>query len=131
MQNDGFFFRLRGEMELELPHSLYLSADGGYNTRYIMLQGRGSTSYNYTLSLSKYFLKNQLRVSCSAGSFLPTHYTKHNDWQADNYRYRSSYRYYQAYFNLGIRYTFGRLKARVKSTDKTIQNNDIKVDYSE
>lgn len=57
MQNDGFFFRLRGEMELELPHSLYLSADGGYNTRYIMLQGRGSTSYNYTLSLSKYFLK--------------------------------------------------------------------------
>lgn len=131
MQNDGFFFRLRGEMELELPHDFYLGADGGYNTRYIMLQGRGSTSYNFTFSLSKYFLKNQLRGSCSAGSFFPVHYTKHNDWSADSYRYHSSYRYYQAYFNVGVRYTFGRLKARVKSTSKTIQNNDLKTDYSE
>lgn len=97
-----------------------------------MLQGKGSKGYNYELSISKYFLKNRLRLAFSAGSFLPVHYTKYYDQTAENYRYHSSVRYYQAFFNFSVSYRFGHLKARrVKDTQKNISVNDVKYDYDE
>lgn len=131
MKNDGFFFRMRGELELELPRDCYLGMEGSYNTRYILLQGKGGKGYYYDLSLSKYFLKNKLRLACSASSFLPIHYTKYNDQTAENYRYHAENRYYQASFSFSVRYRFGKLKARVKNTEKTISNDDIKTAYDE
>lgn len=127
-----FFFKVRGLLEWELPYELYLGAEGSYDTRYLMLQGKGSKGYNYELSISKYFLKNRLRLACSAGSFLPVHYTKYYDQTAENYRYHSSVRYYQAFFNFSVSYRFGHLKARrVKDTQKNISVNDVKYDYDE
>lgn len=129
--NDGLFFRMRGLWEQELPFGLYLELEGRYNTRYIMLQGKGSTSYSYNLSLSRSFLNGKLRFICSAGNFLPAYYTKHTDRAAEKYSYHSSRHYCQASFNFSVRYRFGHLKSRVKETQKGISNNDIKYDYDE
>ncbi len=130
-ENDGWFFRVNGMAELELPGDFYLEADGSYHTRYIMLQGTGSEGYNYGLTLTKKMLKNRLTITASASSFLPVHFTSHSHSEFENYIYNSSNRYWNASFSLGVKYSLGKLKARVKQTEHVIQNDDIKTDYNE
>lgn len=129
--NNGFFFRVRGSGEYELPKDFYLDFEGSFNTDYVMLQGKGGKSFYYDLSLTKNFLKNKLRLTASASSFVPIHYTEKGYTEAANYFYSYSSRYFNASFYFSVSYTLGKLKARVKSTEKKIENDDIKTDYSE
>lgn len=130
-KNHGFFFRVRGSGEYELPKNFYLDFEGSYNTDYVMLQGKGGKSFYYDLSLSKNFLRNKLRIMASVSSFIPIHYTGKGYTEATNYFYSYSSRYFNASFYLSVSYTLGKLKARVKTTEKKIENDDIKTDYSE
>lgn len=57
------------------------------------------------------------------------HFTSHSEFE--NYIYNSSNRYWNASFSLGVKYSLGKLKARVKQTEHVIQNDDIKTDYNE
>ncbi len=128
-KNSGWYFNINASCEWELFGNQYLSFRGNYHTRYVMLQGKGTDGYTYEFGYSKYFLKNKLRVYAYAGAFLPTHYTNTEERITDNYRYLSSNRFYKASFGVNISYTFGKLKARVKRSDKEIYNDDIKNDY--
>lgn len=130
-ENDGWFFKVNGMAELELPKDFYLETSGSYHTRYIYLQGTGSEGYSYGLTLTKKLLRNHLTLTASASSFLPVHYTGHSHTEFDGYVRNSSNRYWNASFQLVVRYTFGKLKARVRNTEHTIENNDIKTDYDE
>ena len=129
--NRGFFFNLRGQWEQELPWNLFLELSGRYNTPYIWLEGKGFKDFGYNVTLSRSFLNSHLRISCSASNFSPIHYTRYSEYYSDNYASFSSSRDYHAAFSLNIRYSFGKLKASVKRTEKTIENDDIKDDYDE
>lgn len=129
-KSHGWFWRISGMLEWEFPHDLYLDINGNYHTRYILFQGKGTYAYDYSLFLSKYFFANKLRISINADNFLPTHFINTTDKSTADYTYHFSYRMYQANFSISVRYTFGKLKARVKNSDKQIQrDNDIKYEY--
>jgi hypothetical protein len=130
-RNDGFTFTCEGSVEQELPHNFDLSVNGGYNTPWIFLQGEGGRSYYYGLRLDKSFPRRRITIGVEANSFIPVHYTKRHETRSEGYSSITYNQYYQANFQVSVSWRFGKLKAQVRETDKVIDHNDIKQDFSE
>lgn len=129
--NSGFTYNIRCMAEYELPKDYFLEFEGFYRSKSILLQGNGSDGYRYGLTISKNFLKNRLKLMASAENFAPIHRVSHSDVRTQDYVEIRSSRYYNASFMFSARYNWGDLKSRVKKTNKTIEDVDIKRDYNE
>ena len=91
------------------------------------LYSHSGDGWFYGLSLQRSFLKeDRLTINLSAQKpFSPkydsySHYTTQGDYTG-----RERYEWRQRSFSLSISYRFGSLNARVKKTEKTIENNDV------
>ena len=116
------------QVNQQLPWKLRLSVSagewsGGINGLY----GYSSGNWFYNLGLQRSFLKeDRLTVRLSADRFLNgkfanmKNYTTQGDrtgWQQFGFIMRG--------FSVNVSYRFGSLKAQVKKTSKTIENNDV------
>ena len=120
----NFYAQLTQQLpwQLRFTGSLGQWGGGAYN-----LYGYQGRAWFHSFALQRSFLKeNRLTVRASAqnpfsGKY--SHSTSHTTqgdytgWQRYEYRQRS--------FQLSVSYRFGSLKAYVKKTDKTIENNDV------
>ena len=117
-----------GQLNQQLPWKLRLSVSagewsGGINGLY----GHYTGNWFYNLGLQRSFLKeDRLTVRLSADRFFHgkyasmKSYTNQGDytgWNKNSFIMRG--------FKISISYRFGSLKARVKQTDKTIENDDL------
>ena len=117
-----------GQLNQQLPWKLRLSVSagewsGGINGLY----GYNTGNWFYNLALQRSFLKeDRLTVRLSADRFFHgkfasmKSYTTQGDytgWDKNSFMMRG--------FRISVSYRFGSLKARVKTTDKTIENNDL------
>ncbi len=117
-----------GQLNQQLPWKIRLSVSagewsGGINGLY----GYNNGNWFYNLALQRSFLKeDRLTVRLSADRFFHgkyasmKSYTNQGDytgWDKTSFMMRG--------FRLTVSYRFGSLKARVKQTDKTIENNDV------
>ena len=117
-------------MEYELPKGCYLNIEGSYRSKSILLQGRGDDKYYYSVYLSKYYFNNKLKLMLSADNFLNIHKINETEKATNNYTVKSYDKYYKASFMFSAILRLGKLKARIKETDKTIQRDtDIKYNY--
>ena len=97
------------------------------STPYVSLQGKGSSYYDYSISVNRSFLKEKrLTVSAFAGNFFKKYMTNKNMVNGDNFWQESSYRYSRQRFGMSISYRIGELKASVKKAARTIENDDVK-----
>ncbi len=122
----SFFY---AQVNQQLPWKLRLSVSGGeWNGGLMDLYSYMDGSWFYNVSLQRSFLKDdRLTVRLSADNFLNSSkftslnsYTNRGDltgWDRTQWLSRG--------FRINVSYRFGSLKARVKHTDKTIQNNDV------
>lgn len=123
---NSFFY---AQLNQQLPWKLRLSVSGGEWSGGINgLYGYYTGSWFYNLGLQRSFLKeDRLTVRLSADSFLNS--SKYNSMKS--YTHQGDYtgwnrnKWMQRGFRLSISYRFGSLKASVKRTDKTIENNDV------
>lgn len=126
----GWIYFVRGFMEYELPKGCYLNIEGSYRSKSILLQGRGDDKYYYSVYLSKYYFNNKLKLMLSADNFFNIHKINETEKATNNYTVKSYDKYYKASFMFSAILRLGKLKARVKETDKTIQRDtDIKYNY--
>lgn len=81
----------------------------------------------YGFSLQRSFLKeDRLTINISAQRPFSPKYSSYNQYTTQgDYTGRGHYEFMQRSFNLRISYRFGSLNARVKKTEKTIENNDV------
>ncbi len=122
---NSFFY---AQVTQQLPWKLRLTASagewsGGINGLY----GYSSGNWFYNLGLQRSFLKeDRLTVRLNARNFLGGKYSSvksyttqgdYTGWDKSCFQMRG--------FNISISYRFGSLKARVKHTDKTIENTDV------
>ncbi len=129
--NAGWCATCRGYIEQDLPWDLTLSAEAGYSTPSVMLQGRSGHSFNYGINLYRQFLNRNLTVIVDANSFVPIWYTLRSSSFGPSFSSSSWYRSFHASFSLTLRYTFGNLKAKVRSAGARLDNPDIKSSYSD
>ncbi len=117
-----------GQLNQQLPWKLRLSVSagewsGGINGLY----GYYTGNWFYNLGLQRSFLKeDRLTVRLNANRFLNGKYASmktytnqgdYTGWTKNSFQMRS--------IGISISYRFGSIKARVKQTDKTIENNDV------
>ncbi len=123
---NSFFY---AQLNQQLPWKLRLSVSGGEWSGGINgLYGHYCGSWFYNLGLQRSFLKeDRLTVRLSADNFLNS--SKFNTMKSyisqGDYTGWSKNKWLSRGFRISVSYRFGSLKAHVKHTDKTIENNDV------
>lgn len=97
----------------------------GYDSRYVMLQGRDNEFFFYSGSVSKEFLDKKASISLSAN--MPFKKYKRIDFYNETPDFsQSSYRdIYSRRFNISFNYKFGKLKGEIKKNSRGINNDDV------
>ena len=126
MSNCGWTLFAYGGAQQTLPKDWNISCNLYAYTPSIMLQGRGSSYSNYTISIQKSWMKKRLNLTLSASNFLKKY---------KMFDYRTTDTYFEAAnwsknvaqrFSLTLSYRIGELKASVKKAERSISNDDVK-----
>ena len=127
IRNHGFSGNFFGNIQQTLPWDLRFSAYGGGSTPSISLQGKGSSYYYYGINLSRSFLKDKrLTVSAFANNLFNKYLTFNNQVNTDTFRSWSENKNNAQNFGISVNWRFGKLKAQVKKTARSITNDDVK-----
>ncbi|MBO7609455.1 MAG: TonB-dependent receptor family protein [Muribaculaceae bacterium] len=121
----SFFYT---QVTQQLPWKLRLTAHGGkWGGGAEDLYSHEGHAWFYGFSLQRSFLKeDRLTINISAQRPFSPKYSSYNQYTTQgDYTGRGHYEFMQRSFNLRISYRFGSLNARVKKTDKTIENDDV------
>jgi outer membrane receptor protein involved in Fe transport len=126
LSNSGWAAFAYGGAQQTLPKDWNISLNFFAYTPSIMLQGRGSSYSNYTLSIQKSWMKKRLNLTLSASNFLKKYKT---------FDYQTTDTYFEAAnwsksvaqrFAVTVSYRIGELKASVRKAERSISNDDVK-----
>jgi hypothetical protein len=99
-------------------------ASGGYNRRYILLQGSSNDYVYSSISTSKTFLNKKATITAVVNNPYQKNYafTQYSD-TPDFYQSNTSNQIYRT-FNISFSYKFGRLSSDIKKNQRNINNDD-------
>lgn len=128
---NGVFYNNSGQQgyiftntSYKFDNGLRLSSNIGFDSRYVMLQGRDNYWIGYGFSAQKEFFKGKLIASFAANNpfkqFIKLDFfTQTPDFQS----YNINYNFYRT-FNFGLNYKFGGLNGSIKKNQRGINNDD-------
>lgn len=126
LKNDGWNLFAYGGAQQSLPHDWRISLNIYGQTPWIMLQGKGSSFFDYGLSVNKSFLKKRLTLSAFASNFFKKYMHPTSSIEGVGFIQDSWNRYTRQRFGMSISYRIGELRASVKKAARTISNDDVK-----
>lgn len=126
IRNDGWSLFAYGGAQQTLPHDWRISLNVFGQTPWIMLQGKGSSFFDYGLSVNKTFLNKRLTLSAFASNFFKKYMDQTSTTEGNGFIRENSYKYSRQRFGVSVSYRIGELKASVKKAARTISNDDVK-----
>ena len=126
LKNDGWNLFAYGGAQQSLPHDWRISLNIYGQTPWIMLQGKGSSFFDYGLSVNKSFLNKRLTLSAFASNFFKKYTSPTSSIEGVGFTQDSWNRYTRQRFGVSDSYRIGELKASVKKAARTISNDDVK-----
>lgn len=126
--NYGFSGNIFAMFRQDLPWKLKFALGAGATWGDISLQGQGSEFKYYFLNLSRSFLEeDRLTVTLNGFNIFNPRQTLKNTTQTTLFRSSESYVIHGlSRISLGISWRFGKLRAVVKKTARSIENSDVK-----
>lgn len=130
--NYGFSGNIFAMLRQDLPWKLKFALGAGATWGDISLQGQGSEFKYYFLDLSRSFLEeDRLTVTLNGFNIFNPRQTLKNTTQTAMFRSSESYVIHGlSRISLGISWRFGKLRAVVKKTARSIENSDVKTGSS-
>lgn len=130
--NYGFSGNFFAMLRQDLPWKLKFGLGVGANWNDISLQGQSSKFKYYFLDLSRSFLEeDRLTVTLNGFNIFNPRQTLKNTTQTTMFRSSESYVIHGlSRISLGISWRFGKLRAVVKKTARSIENSDVKTGSS-
>ena len=130
--NYGFSGNIFAMLRQDLPWKLKFALGAGATWGDISLQGQGSEFKYYFLNLSRSFLEeDRLTVTLNGFNIFNPRQTLKNTTQTTMFRSSESYVIHGlSRVSLGISWRFGKLRAVVKKTARSIENSDVKTGSS-
>lgn len=119
----GFAF---GGAQQTLPKDWRISLNIVAQSPWVMLQGEGSSFFDYSLSVNKAFLDKRLSISAFASNFFKKYQRMDSHIEGTGFIQDSWNRYTRQRFGISVSYRIGELKASVKKAARTISNDDVK-----
>jgi len=126
LKNDGWNLFAYGGAQQSLPHDWRISLNIYGQTPWIMLQGKGSSFFDYGLSVNKSFLNKRLTLSAFASNFFKKYTSPTSSIEGVGFIQDSWNKYTRQRFGVSVSYRIGELKASVKKAARTISNDDVK-----
>lgn len=101
-----------------------LGASGGYNRRYILLQGSSNDYVYSSISTSKTFLNKKATITAVVNNPYQKNFAfiQYSD-TPDFYQSNTSNQIYRT-FSVSLSYKFGRLSSDIKKNQRNINNDD-------
>jgi hypothetical protein len=126
LSNEGFGFYGSLGLRKSLWKDASFSANGGYSSPRIYLQGK-SSGYNYTsMGLSQYLLKRKMSINLSVSEPFCEKKKYISNSEGEGYVSHSESFYYARNVRLSVSYNFGKMDISVKKARRGISNDDVK-----
>ena len=126
LKNDGWNLFAYGGAQQTLPHDWRISLNVFGQTPWVMLQGKGSSYFDYGLSVNKSFFDKRLTLSAFASNFFKKYMNNTDTLEGTGFMQESWSKYSRQRFGVSVSYRIGELKASVKKATRSISNDDVK-----
>ena len=126
LKNNGWYAFAYGGAQHTFPLDIRLSLNLMGSTPYISIQGRGSSYYDYGLSLNRSFIDKRLTLSAFAYNFLKKYTDYSNSISSASFLQNTNSSHSRMRYGFSVSYRIGELKASVKKAPRTINNDDVK-----
>ncbi|ADB36885.1 TonB-dependent receptor domain-containing protein [Spirosoma linguale] len=126
VQNSGWLWQLNLNMAYQLPQNYSLQAYGMYSTGWILLQGKNSAWYHYSLAARKEFWDRKASLTLGVNNPFTQPFRQNNESQSSSFRAHTANQYVTRSVKLTFSWQFGQIRAGNEPAGKKIINDDAK-----
>ena len=127
LRNHGWCTNIDASLQQTFAKTWIFNASYYVQTPQPTLQGKDARDQWYNFSLSKSFMDKRLTLTAYIiNPFGKRYFCYRSETVADNFRTTASSSWCQLYYGVSVRFRIGKLKASVKHTERTVENNDVK-----
>lgn len=127
LRNHGWCTNIDASLQQTFAKTWIFNASYYVQTPQPTLQGKDARYLWYNFSLSKSFMDKRLTLTAYIiNPFGKRYFCYRSETVADNFRTTASSSWCQLYYGVSVRFRIGKLKASVKHTERTVENNDVK-----
>lgn len=127
LRNHGWCTNIDASLQQTFAKTWIFNASYYVQTPQPTLQGKDARYQWYNFSLSKSFMDKRLTLTAYiTNPFGKRYFCYRSETVADNFRTTASSSWCQLYYGVSVRFRIGKLKASVKHTERTVENNDVK-----
>ena len=127
LRNHGWCTNIYASLQQTFAKTWIFNASYYVQTPQPTLQGKDARYQWYNFSLSKSFMDKRLTLTAYIiNPFGKRYFCYRSETVADNFRTTASSSWCQLYYGVSVRFRIGKLKASVKHTERTVENNDVK-----
>ncbi len=123
--NKGFQGQLFGDTDYKFDNGIRLSLNVGFDSRYVLLQGRDNYYFGNSFSISKDFLKKKATLSIGANNPYTKYRTLNFYTKTANFEQVNNFDIYYRSINISFNYKFGKLNSSIKKNRRGISNDDV------
>lgn len=127
LRNHGWCTNIDASLQQTFAKTWIFNASYYVQTPQPNLQGKDARYQWYNFSLSKSFMDKRLTLTAYIiNPFGKRYFCYRSETVADNFRTTASSSWCQLYYGVSVRFRIGKLKASVKHTERTVENDDVK-----
>ena len=127
LRNHGWCTNIYASLQQTFAKTWIFNASYYVQTPQPTLQGKDARYQWYNFSLSKSFMDKRLTLTAYIiNPFGKRYFCYRSETVADNFRTTASSSWCQLYYGVSVSFRIGKLKASVKHTERTVENNDVK-----
>lgn len=127
LRNHGWCTNIDASLQQTFAKTWIFNASYYVQTPQPTLQGKDARYQWYNFSLSKSFMDKRLTLTAYIiNPFGKRYFCYRSETVADNFRTTASSSWCQLNYGVSVRFRIGKLKASVKHTERTVENNDVK-----
>lgn len=122
--NKGFQGYMFGNAGYKFDKGWRVGMDGGFDSRYVLLQGKDNYYVGASMSVSKDFLKDKANIGINISNPWKKYRTNDSYTKTDQFEQTNSNQNYYRNIGFNFTYKFGRLNSQIKKNQRGIQNDD-------
>lgn len=127
LRNHGWCTNIDASLQQTIAKTWIFNASYYVQTPQPTLQGKDARYQWYNFSLSKSFMDKRLTLTAYIiNPFGKRYFCYRSETVADNFRTTASSSWCQLYYGVSVRFRIGKLKASVKHTERSVENDDVK-----
>lgn len=127
LRNHGWCTNIDASLQQTFAKTWIFNASYYVQTPQPTLQGKDARYQWYNFSLSKSFMEKRLTLTAYIiNPFGKRYFCYRSETVADNFRTTASSSWCQLYYGMSVRFRIGKLKASVKHTERSVENDDVK-----